>query len=86
MLDFQGARRSFLSFSLTALLSGSIHPQAIEDKVVLIGVMAESVKDFFYTPYSRGPEADQQTSGIELHAHIVSQLLRQISGIRLEYI
>ena len=48
---------------LTALLSGSIPPQAIEDKVVLIGVMAESVKDFFYTPYSRGPQADHQTSG-----------------------
>jgi adenylate cyclase len=47
---------------------------------VLIGVVAESVKDFFYTPYSRGPAADQQTSGIELHAHIVSQLLRFALG------
>ena len=76
LLDFQGARRAFPFFSLTALLAGEIEPQAIKDKIVLIGVTAESVKDFFYTPFSRGLQTDQQMSGIELHGHIVSQLLR----------
>jgi adenylate cyclase len=76
LLDFKGARRSFLAFSLTALLSGNIDPQTFKDKVVLIGITAESLKDFFYTPYSRGQHINQQMSGIELHAHIVSQLLR----------
>jgi len=38
--------------------------------------VAASVKDFFYTPYSRGLQADQQIPGIALHAHIISQLLR----------
>jgi adenylate cyclase len=76
LLDFKGARGSFLAFSLTALLSGNIDPQAFKDKVVLIGITAESQKDFFYTPYSRGLHINQQMSGIELHAHIVSQLLR----------
>ena len=63
LLDFKGARGSFPSFSLTTLLSGGIDPEAIKDKIVLIGVTAESVKDFFYTPYSRGLHADQQMSG-----------------------
>ena len=76
LLDFKGARKAFPFFSLTTLLAGEIEPQAIKDKVVLIGVTAESVKDFFYTPLSRGLQTDQQTSGIELHGHIVSQLLR----------
>jgi len=76
LLDFKGARGSFQAFSLTTLLSGEINPQAIKDKIVLIGVTAESVKDFFYIPYSRGLQADQHISGIALHAHIVSQLLR----------
>ena len=42
------------SFSLTALLSGQVDPALIKDKIVLIGVNSESVKDFFYTPHSRG--------------------------------
>jgi adenylate cyclase len=76
LLDFKGGREGFPAFSLTALLSEEIQPQAIQDKIVLVGVTAESVKDFFYTPYSRGLQTDQQMSGIELHGHIVSQLLR----------
>jgi adenylate cyclase len=76
LLDFNGAREPFPSFSLTALLSGEMNPQAMKDKIVLIGVTAESVKDFFYTPYSRGLQTHQQMSGTELHGHIVSQLLR----------
>lgn len=76
LLDFKGARGSFPFFSLSALLSGQADPAAIRDKIVLIGVTAEGVKDFFYTPYSRGLQARQQVSGLELHAHIISQLLR----------
>ena len=76
LLDLKGARGSFPSFSLTTLLSGGIDPEAIKDKIVLIGVTAEGVKDFFYTPYSRGLHADQQMLGVALHAHVVSQLLR----------
>jgi adenylate cyclase len=76
LLDFREARSSFPSFPLTTLLSEEIAPKAIKDKIVLVGVVAESVKDFFYTPYSQGLYAKQQIPGIALHAHIVSQLLR----------
>jgi adenylate cyclase len=53
-----------------------INPEAVKDKVVLIGTKTEGVKDFFFTPFSRGLHSDQQISGIALHAHIISQLLR----------
>jgi len=76
LLDFQDDRRSFPTHSLKSLLSGEIEKAAIEDKVVLVGVMAESVKDFFYTPRSRGFKDAQQVQGVVLHANIVSQLLR----------
>ncbi|MEE8291271.1 MAG: adenylate/guanylate cyclase domain-containing protein, partial [Candidatus Tectomicrobia bacterium] len=55
---------------------GEIEPEVLRDKIVLLGTSAASVKDFFYTPYSRGLHADQQMSGIALHAHLISQLLR----------
>ena len=76
LLDFKDDRRSFPTHSLQSLLSGEIEKSAIEDKVVLVGVMAESVKDFFYTPRSRGFKDAQQVQGVILHANIVSQLLR----------
>lgn len=76
LLDFKDTPESFTSYSLTTLLSGKIDPEAIKDKIVLIGTEAESVKDFFYTPYSRGLFSHQHISGITLHAHIINQLLR----------
>ena len=76
LLDFQGGHHTFPTFALTSLLTGEVDPATIRDKVVLIGTTATSVKDVFYTPYSRGRQADQQLAGVALHAHSVSQLLR----------
>jgi adenylate cyclase len=75
LLDFKGVRAPLRSFTLTALVSGEVPAAVIKDKVVLIGVNTESVKDFFYTPHSRGMRG-QAVSGVELHAQVVSQYLR----------
>jgi adenylate cyclase len=75
-LDFKDDRGSFSTYSLKSLLSEEIEKAALKDKVVLVGFMAESVKDFFYTPRSRGLRAAQQVQGVTLHASVVSQLLR----------
>jgi adenylate cyclase len=76
LLEFQDARGSIPSFPLTALLAGQVEKDTIKDKVVFVGFVAESVKDFFYTPRSRGFKAAQQIQGVVLHANIVSELLR----------
>ncbi len=77
LLDFGGSRGRFSTFSLKDLLSQKIAPENIRDKIVLVGVSAPSVKDLFYTPFSRGIVGQNQAiPGIVLHAHIVSQLLR----------
>ncbi len=78
LIDFRDVPEAFPTYSLAALLDGEIPPEAIAGKVVLFGldVTADSVKDFFFTPYSRGHGFDHYTSGIALHASIVSQLLR----------
>ena len=76
LLDFKGWRGSFPSVTLAELLSGNIAPEVLRDKIVLVGVTAESVKDHFYTPFSRGLQENQQTDGVAIHAHIASQLIR----------
>jgi adenylate cyclase len=76
LLDFKGWRGAFPSVTLTELLSGKIAPEMLRDKIVLVGITAESVKDHFYTPLSRGLQENQQTDGVAIHAHIASQLIR----------
>jgi adenylate cyclase len=76
LLDFKGWRGSFPSVALKDLLSGNIAPEVLRNKIVLVGVTAESVKDHFYTPFSRGLQEDQETDGVAIHAHITSQLIR----------
>ena len=76
LLDFKNAGTSFRSYSFSKLLSGNVPSEAIANKIILIGVSAQSVKDFFYTPLSRGFDEIQQVPGVVLHGHIISQLLR----------
>jgi len=80
LLDFMGIPKGFKSYSLTEVLETKIDPEDLKGKIVIVGVTAESVKDFFYTPFSQGHTADQRISGTALHGHIVSQLLRFGSG------
>ncbi|WP_447970017.1 CHASE2 domain-containing protein [Nitrospira sp. M1] len=80
LLKYYGTHDSFQRFSLASVLSGDVNPEAIKDRIVVIGSVAESVRDDFYTPFSLGQERDQQISGMELHAHMVSQFIRMALG------
>lgn len=81
MLDFQGAEQPFSRYSLSDILDHKIEPGAVQDKIVLLGVTAESVKDYFYTPIH--PQGDRKMFGLALQGHITSQLLRHaIEGAR----
>lgn len=76
LVDFGSSPEIFQTFSLTSLLSGKVPSKDISDKIVIIGVTAQSVKDFFYTPHSRRFQIHQQLPGVFVHAYIVNQLLR----------
>ena len=75
LVDFHHGQRQARSFSLTALLTGQVDPDAIRHKIVLLGVMAESVPDLFHTPFSSGNDTGRMIPGVGVHAHIISQLL-----------
>jgi adenylate cyclase len=83
LLDYESPEAMFRSYSLADLLDGKVPPTAVKGKIVLIGVTAQSVKDFFFTPYSRGFSEAQQVPGVILHALMVKQLLRAgLEGVR----
>jgi len=80
LLDFKEDIQSFPIYSLTDLISGQIDPGVVTDKIVIVGTVAQDAKDFFYTPYSKRLDADQNIPGIAIHAHVISQLLRWALG------
>lgn len=54
------------------VLNGQLNPNAVKDRVVLIGVTAPSSKDYFSTPYG------EKIPGVVVHAQQVSQILSAV--------
>ncbi|MAR08538.1 MAG: adenylate/guanylate cyclase domain-containing protein [Blastopirellula sp.] len=68
---------SFRQYSLAQLLDGMVPSQAIDNKIILIGSTAQSLRDLFEVPHSRfhyGAEPFQ-ISGVEIHANRIASLL-----------
>ena len=76
LLDYAGAGRTFESVTLSELLSEEFDTARVRDRIVLLGVSAESTNDFFHFPYGQEVSAALVNAGVTLHGHMVSQLLR----------
>ena len=59
--------------SLTQVLNNQVNPEAIADRIVLIGVTAHSLSDDWATPYGAG--SGDKTAGVFLQAQMTSQLI-----------
>jgi adenylate cyclase len=75
--NFRNLRQGFRTISMSKVLEGGMPPDMMRDRIVLIGPTAESIGDFFYTPYSSAEVGQSATrvSGVLIHADIVSQML-----------
>ncbi len=63
----------FPMVSVTDVLNNRIPRDFLRDRVVLIGSVAESLKDFFATPFSDGERS--ASTGVEIHAELTSQII-----------
>ena len=75
LLDFGGAAVPLRTFSLGDLLAGRVEPRHISDRIVLIGVTAESVPDLFHIPVRFGLRGGDLFPGVFLHGIVIEQLL-----------
>ncbi|BBC27178.1 adenylate cyclase (plasmid) [Pseudanabaena sp. ABRG5-3] len=75
--NFRNFQDGFRSVSLTQILRGDIPQDIFLDRLVLIGITAESNTDYFITPYNSTTLGNSfpVTSGVTLHANITSQLI-----------
>ncbi len=74
LINFRGEGGRFSSLPLRDLLRGRFDRTIFRDRIVLLGAIAESLNDFFLTPYNGGA-GNSRMPGVYLHANIVSQIL-----------
>jgi adenylate cyclase len=76
LMDFRDGAAPFVSVSLSQLLDGAAPAGLFRDRIAILGIDAESVKDSFFTPFNIRPGNQRSVPGIVVHAYLVSQLLR----------
>jgi CHASE2 domain-containing sensor protein/signal transduction histidine kinase/CheY-like chemotaxis protein len=64
---------SFIEISLSDVIENRIPKDLMTGKVVIVGSVAESLSERFYTPYTR--DVNTAWSGVKLHADLTSQIL-----------
>lgn len=83
ILNYRGAKQAFQKVTFTQVLEDKIAPDLFKDKIILIGSRAISLKDYFYTPYSKGENSSPLlTYGVEIHANVASQIISTVLNNR----
>ncbi|MEG3938382.1 MULTISPECIES: CHASE2 domain-containing protein [unclassified Microcoleus] len=78
LINYRSRQNLANQVRITDILEGKVDPNLVKDKIVLIGYTTETVKDFFYTPYSGRRQDKQFMPGIVAHAQVVSQILSAV--------
>lgn len=82
LMNYQGLPDTIPQLSFTQVLSGDFDPAAIRDRVVVIGTVAASSRDFFLTPFSAAAGKELKMAGVTLHAQMVTQFIDAAQGDR----
>ncbi|NJN72660.1 MAG: adenylate/guanylate cyclase domain-containing protein [Limnothrix sp. RL_2_0] len=76
VLNYRGGLDFFRHISLADVLEGSIPPDLMTDKVVMIGPTAPSLNDIHQTPYNNSLFfSEPLVPGIVIHANLTSQII-----------
>lgn len=76
LLNYRGPQKRFDTVSMSDVLNNRISPDSVRDRIVLIGTTAQSINDFFHTPYSSNLlTTPERMAGVVIHANVISQIL-----------
>jgi adenylate cyclase len=82
LLNYRGKMQTIPMVTFGDVLNHKVPTVLIRDRIILIGNVAESAKDFFNTPFSAGQSNEQRMPGVFVHAQMVSQFLDAATGKR----
>ncbi len=76
LLNWYGNENAFRRVAMRDVIAGNIPPDLMQGRMVFVGSIAESINDFFSTPYGNlnGAKRDS-TPGVIIHANIAHQLV-----------
>jgi adenylate cyclase len=81
LLNYQGTTGHFETVSLMDILNNRVPSSWGTDRIILIGQVSESFKDFYPTPYSNDQfNFPEQMPGVEIQAHFISQMIQAALG------
>jgi adenylate cyclase len=76
IINYRRSQQGFQTVRMADVLEEKIPPDLLRDRIVMIGVTAVSLRDWFFTPLDGGLGSTRiLTSGVEVHAQIVSHIL-----------
>ncbi len=79
LLNYRRTSQIAPTVTLQEILSDRFNPELAKNRIVLIGTTAPSFNDHNWrTPYSTGNWSVQTMSGVEIQAHMVSQILSAV--------
>jgi class 3 adenylate cyclase len=80
LLQYRTDETPSREISLQDALNRNFKPSWVEDKIVIIGTVAPSGRDLFFTPYSATEQEHPKMPGVYIHAQMVSQFLDVVNG------
>ncbi|WP_414567347.1 CHASE2 domain-containing protein [Nostoc sp. CCY 9925] len=78
LMNFRAGRKPFHVLSLNDIKTQNFNPNLLQDKVVIIGIVATSVTDFVNTSATVYQKIPGQIYGVEFHAHACSQIINAV--------
>lgn len=79
LLNYRASRQIAETVTLADILNERFNPDLVKNRIVLIGTTAPSFNDHrWHTPYSWNQGSVQTMTGIEVQAHMVSQILSAV--------
>lgn len=79
LLNFRSGRERFRTITLNDVKTGNFQPEWIRDRIVIIGIIASSIKDWITTSAIPSTKtAPGRVYGVEIQAHATSQIISAV--------
>ncbi|WP_335066144.1 sensor histidine kinase [Nostoc sp.] len=82
LINFRNSSKPFNILSLNDIKNDNFNPNLLQDKIVLIGIVATSVPDLVNTSAIATQQISGQIYGVEFHAHACSQIINAVMNGR----
>lgn len=78
LVNFRRGESRFAVVSLQDVMTGRVAPELIQDRIIIVGITADSIKDIFSTIAIANMNPPGVIRGAEFHAHAASQIISAV--------